>query len=48
MGQNKRKQRTEALKARIGQSIVNEHIQNTVEQHKFDKLVKQGIIVKER
>ena len=47
MGQNKRKQRTEALTEVIARRRIGEMAVEAREQHKFDKLVKQGIIVKE-
>lgn len=41
-GRNKRKERTQELKAR---RRINEQASNAIEQHNFNKLVNQGVIV---
>lgn len=46
MGKPKQ-ERTEQIK-RIGKSIImREQVQNSIEQHNFDSLVRRGIIVKD-
>jgi len=44
-GRNKRKERTEQFREAIARRIIAEQADNTIEQHRFDKLVKQGVIV---
>lgn len=42
---NKRRERTEALRKAIGRRRMAEQCDNTIEQHRFDKLIEQGVIV---
>ena len=42
---NKRKQRTENLRKAIRDVDTNDYVVNTIEQHNFDRIVAQGIIV---
>jgi len=44
---NKRRERTEQLLQQAYRFLMNEQAQNAIEQHNFDKLVRQGIIVRE-
>ena len=44
-GRNKHRERTEQLKEAIGRRIMAEQADNAIEQHRFNKLVEQGIIV---
>ncbi len=48
MGQNKRKQRTADLQRNIFNEMVADDIQNTIAQKEFDKMVIEGILVRER
>ena len=43
--QNKRRQRTEALIEATAQRRMAEQADNAIEQHRFDKLIEQGVIV---
>ena len=42
---NKRRQRTEELRKALRDREVSEYVNNTLEQHNFDNLVRRGIIV---
>lgn len=47
MGKPKQ-ERTEQIK-RVGKNIIiREQVQNSIEQHNFDRLVENGVIVEER
>ncbi|MBE3144998.1 MAG: hypothetical protein IMZ61_13935 [Planctomycetes bacterium] len=43
----KRRERTEELVRKVKEQIVNDVVVNDIEQYNFDKLVRQGIIVRE-
>jgi hypothetical protein len=43
----KRRQRTEELKRQAQEQMVNDIVVNDIEQYNFEKLVRQGIIVRE-
>lgn len=45
---NKRKQRTEQLVRALKDREVSEYVSNTLEQHRFDNLVRRGIIVENK
>ena len=47
MGRNKRRERTEQLKEALSRRRMYEMADNAIEQHRFDKLVKKGVIVPE-
>ena len=42
---NKRRQRTEALRQATARRRMAEMADNAIEQHRFDKLIEQGVIV---
>ena len=42
---NKRRQRTEALRQATARRRMAEQADNAIEQHRFDKLVEQGVII---
>ena len=42
---NKRRQRTEELRKALRDREVSEYVNNTLERHNFDNLVRRGIIV---
>ena len=44
-GRNKRRERTQQLREAIARRRMAEQADNTIEQHRFDKLVKKGVIV---
>ena len=44
---NKHRERTEELKQAAKAQMVNDIVVNDIEQHNFNKLVRQGIIVRE-
>ena len=44
-GRNKRRERTEALKQYYKNRAIAEQTENDIEQHRFNKLIKKGIIV---
>ena len=44
---NKHRKRTEEFKRAIQDQMVNDIVVNDIEQHNFNKLVRQGIIVRE-
>ena len=46
-GRNKKRERTEQLKKAAIEFLLLEQAQNDIEQHNFNKLVRQGIIVRE-
>ncbi len=43
--QNKRRQRTEALLQATARRRMAEQADNAIEQHRFDKLIEQSVIV---
>ena len=43
--QNKRRDRTEALLQATARRRMHEMADNAIEQHRFDKLIEQGVIV---
>lgn len=45
---NKHRQRTEALRQAIARRRLSEQVDNAIEQHNFERLVEQGVVVKER
>jgi hypothetical protein len=45
--QNKRRQRTEQLREALIRRRMAEMADNTIEQHRFDKMVEKGVIVKQ-
>jgi len=45
---NKRKQRTEQLVKVLKDRELSEYVSNTLEQHRFDNLVRRGIIVENK
>lgn len=42
---NKRRQRTEALREATARRRMAKQADNAIEQHRFDKLIEQGVIV---
>ena len=44
----KRRERTEELVHKVKEQMVNDVVVNDIEQYNFDKLVRQGIIVREK
>jgi hypothetical protein len=42
---NKRRQRTEALRQATARRRMAEECDNAIEQHRFNKLIEQGVIV---
>lgn len=47
MGKNRRRQRTEALIQATARRRIAEQADNAIEQHRFDKLIEQGVIVED-
>ena len=48
MGRNKRRERTEQLMDALSRRRMYEMADNAIEQSRFDKLVRRGVIVPER
>ena len=44
---NKRRDRTEALREATARRRMAEQADNAIEQHRFNKLVRQGVVVRE-
>lgn len=44
-GRNKRKERTQELREATARRRINEQASNAIEQHNFNKLVNQGMII---